>query len=53
MAIDVGQAKPQQTLYIDDRELYIEVAESMGIKAIHHTDINKTQKILSGYGLTL
>ena len=53
MAMDVGQAKPEQTIYIDDRELYIEVAESMGIKAIHHTDINKTQKILSEYGLTL
>ena len=53
MALDVGQAKPQQTLYIDDRELYIEVADSLGIKAIHHTDINKTQKILLEYGLTL
>jgi putative hydrolase of the HAD superfamily len=53
MAMDVGQAKPEQTIYIDDRELYIEVAESMGIKAIHHPDINKTQKILSEYGLTL
>jgi putative hydrolase of the HAD superfamily len=53
MAMDVGQAKPGQAIYIDDRKLYIEVAESMGIKAIHHTDINKTQKILSEYGLTL
>jgi putative hydrolase of the HAD superfamily len=52
LALDVGQVTPEQSLYIDDRKLHVEVARSLGMNAIHHIDIDKTKQILSEYGLT-
>lgn len=51
LALDVGQVTPEQSLYIDDRKLHAEVARSLGMNTIHHTDIDKTKRILSDYGL--
>jgi putative hydrolase of the HAD superfamily len=51
MALDVAQAIPEQSLYVDDRELHIEVARSLGMNAIRHVDINVTRKELSDYRL--
>jgi putative hydrolase of the HAD superfamily len=52
LALDVGQVAPEQSIYVDDRELHVEVARSLGMNAIHHTDINITRDKLSEYGLT-
>jgi putative hydrolase of the HAD superfamily len=51
LALDVGQVTPGQSLYIDDRKLHVEVARSLGMNAIHHTDIEATKRKLSQYGL--
>ena len=52
LALDVGQVTPEQSLYIDDRKLHVEVARSLGMNAIHHADIETTRQKLSKYGLT-
>jgi putative hydrolase of the HAD superfamily len=52
LALDVGQVVPEQSIYVDDRELHAEVAASLGMNAIHHTDIETTRRKLSEYGLT-
>ncbi len=51
IALDVGQATPEQSIYIDDRQIHAEVAASLGINAIYHTDIESTKEELSEYGL--
>ena len=51
IALDVGQVKPEQSLYIDDRELHVEVAASLGMNVIHHKDIESTRQALAEYGL--
>jgi putative hydrolase of the HAD superfamily len=51
MALDVGHVKPEQSLFIDDRKLNIEVASDIGMNVIHHTDIETTRQKLSDYGL--
>ena len=51
MALDVAQAIPEQSLYVDDTKLHIEVARSLGMNTIHHVDINVTRQELSDYGL--
>jgi putative hydrolase of the HAD superfamily len=51
IALDVGQATPEQSIYIDDMQIHAEVAASLGINAIHHTDIESTKEKLSEYGL--
>lgn len=51
MALDCAQVRADQVIYIDDRPMFIEVAGAMGIKGIHHTDLESTRKTLAGFGL--
>ena len=51
IALDACQAKPEQSIYIDDRALHVEVARSLGMHAIHHTDLESTRQALSEHGL--
>lgn len=53
LALDVAQAAPGQVLYIDDRPLFIEIAQGMGIASIRHTTYETTRKAIGDYGLTL
>lgn len=50
IALDVGQVKPENSLYIDDRELHVEIAESLGMNVIHHQTIEATKQELAAYG---
>jgi len=51
MAIDLAQTQPEQTAYLDDRPLFVEVARSMGLRAIHHTSYEKTRRAFADLGL--
>jgi putative hydrolase of the HAD superfamily len=51
MAIDMSQTPPQETVYLDDRPLFVEVARSMGLKAIHHTSYDETKRAFADLGL--
>ena len=53
IALDISQAQAEQVVYIDDREIFVEVARELGITGIIHTDYDSTQKWLEGMGLTL
>jgi putative hydrolase of the HAD superfamily len=53
MALDISQAEPARSVYIDDRALFVEIAQSLGITGIHHTDFGVTRNALEDLGLTL
>ena len=53
LALDIAFAKPEEVLYLDDRLMFIQVARSLGINAIHHTGLNSTKQELVRYGLTV
>jgi putative hydrolase of the HAD superfamily len=53
IALDISQAQAEQVVYIDDREIFVEVARELGITGIIHTGYDTTQKSLEGIGLTL
>jgi putative hydrolase of the HAD superfamily len=53
IALDIAQVSPQQVIYIDDRAMFVEVAQRLGINGILHTGQEKTQKALEGLGLSL
>ncbi len=53
IALDISQVSPEHVMYIDDRHMFVEVASSIGIRGVHHTDFKKTQDELSNYGLTV
>jgi putative hydrolase of the HAD superfamily len=51
LALDCAQVLPEQVIYLDDRPMFIEVAGTMGIQGIHHTDFESTRKALADFGL--
>jgi putative hydrolase of the HAD superfamily len=51
IALDISQAKLDQVVYIDDRGLFVEVARSVGLNGILHTDYETTRKSLERLGL--
>jgi len=53
IALDIAQVSPQQVVYIDDRPMFIEVAQGLGIQGIIHSGYESTQKTLKTFGLSL
>lgn len=53
IALDISQAQSDQVVYIDDRELFVEVAREAGLTGIIHTGYEATRKSLEELGLTL
>ena len=53
IALDIAQVHPEQVVYIDDRPMFVEVAQGLGIKGILHTGYAATRKALEGLGLAL
>lgn len=53
LALDITQAQPEQVVYIDDRAMLVDVAQSLGIQGIHHTSYPSTQDALAQFGLAL
>ena len=51
MAIDMANVPPEQTVYVDDRKLFVEVAGTLGLKAIHHTSYEETRARVHQLGL--
>jgi putative hydrolase of the HAD superfamily len=53
MALDMSQASIGEVVYIDDVQIFTDVATDLGIKSIRHTDTLSTSKALSALGLSL
>ncbi len=51
LALDITQSLPEQVVFIDNTTMFVQVAESMGMHGIHHTDYKTTYAALAGYGL--
>jgi len=49
--MDISQSGPEQVIYIDDRRLFVEVADRLGIHGIHHTSYQATHDALDELGL--
>ncbi len=51
LALDLAQVSPQQSVYIENTPLFVEIAESLGIRSILHTDARSTAAQLASFGL--
>lgn len=51
LALDIAQVPPEQILYIENTALFVEVAQSLGIQGVVHTDHASTRAILASFGL--
>jgi putative hydrolase of the HAD superfamily len=53
IALDIAQVSPQHVVYIDDRPMFVEVAQGLEIRGIIHKGYETTQKALEAMGLSL
>jgi putative hydrolase of the HAD superfamily len=53
VALDIAQVPKQHVVYIDDRLMFVQVAESLGLRGINHKSFEDTQSQLAMLGLTL
>jgi|SRR6185437_4792788 len=55
IALDIAQVPRDEVVYIDDRPMFVQVAQGMGLRAICHSnkDVAKTRGQLAAMGLTL
>ncbi|MEJ2635823.1 MAG: HAD family phosphatase [Calditrichia bacterium] len=53
IALDISQMEPENVIYIDDRDMFVEIARSLGIHGIHHKSLEETRSLLAQKGLSL
>ena len=53
MALDVTQVPAAEVVYLDDRAMFVEVAQGLGLKGVVHTSFEETKAQLGALGLTL
>jgi putative hydrolase of the HAD superfamily len=53
IAMDISQSPLEQVVYIDDRRMFVEVAQGLGIQSIQHTGYETTRTALADLGLKL
>ena len=52
LALDIAQTPAHQVLYIENTPMFVQIAESIGIKSILHTDCESTRAQLVSLGVT-
>jgi putative hydrolase of the HAD superfamily len=53
VALDIAQVPLEQVVYIDDRPMFVQVAEGLGFRGIAHKNYEQTKAALAAMGLTL
>lgn len=51
LALDIAQTPARQVVYIENTPMFVEVAESLGIRSVLHTDYSSTCAKLASFGL--
>lgn len=51
MALDMAQVRPSQVIYVEDRSLFVEVAQQLGFHCIQHKNLESTRDAFISYGL--
>ena len=53
IALDIAQVQPPEVIYIEDRPMFVEVAQGLGIHGIRHTSFESTRAALEAAGLAV
>jgi putative hydrolase of the HAD superfamily len=53
LALDVANTSPKNIVYLEDRPMFVQVANGLGIKGIVHTDYENTVLQLAKFGLSV
>ncbi len=50
IALDTAQVSPKQVVYLEDRAMFVQVAETLGIQGLRHIDYKSTCDKLEKFG---
>jgi len=50
VALDIAHVAPEKVIYLEDRAMFVQVADTLGIQGIIHRDFNTTKKQLADLG---
>ena len=50
LALDLAQTTPDQCIYVDDREMFVNVAAALGFTAFQHVDLDSTRETFQAIG---
>ena len=55
VALDIAQVPREEVVYIDDRPMFVQVAQGLGLRGIlhNHRNVAQTKEMLAGMGLKL
>ena len=53
LALNLAQVEASEAIYIDDREIFVDVAADLGFAVIQHTSVQETRDRLRSLGLTV
>lgn len=55
VALDIAQVPREEVVYIDDRPMFVQVAQGLGLRGIvhNHRNVAQTKEVLAGMGLIL
>ncbi|MBV9268615.1 MAG: HAD-IA family hydrolase [Acidobacteriaceae bacterium] len=53
LALNLAQVSPAESVYIDDRKIFADVAAQLGFKSIHHETLERTRAQLQDLGFIL
>ena len=51
LALDLAQATTEESIYVDDREMFVRVAEDLGFTAFQHVSLENTREQFRQLGL--
>ena len=53
LALNLAQVTPRESLYLDDRKMFVDIAADMGFTAVHYVSLADTSKRLRELGLAV
>jgi putative hydrolase of the HAD superfamily len=53
IALDIALVKPEEVVYVEDRAMFVSVAEGLGINGLLHENYATTREKLAAFGFTL
>jgi putative hydrolase of the HAD superfamily len=53
IALDVGMFEPAQVVYLENTQMFVDVAEGLGIRSILHKDYQDTATQLTALGFPI
>jgi len=53
LALDIAQVSPENALYIEDTQIFVDIARNFGIRSIKHINYLSTSTELASFGLAL